>query len=97
MQTPFSIYTPNFKQHLLKVVVEVNSMKVKYFKAKQFLLSQTLLEEKDNGNLLVEYTVTYEHEVDELIKKWLPHVKVISPLSLKESICADLREYLKDE
>jgi predicted DNA-binding transcriptional regulator YafY len=95
MQTPFSRYTPNFKQHLIQVVVEVNSEKAGYFKAKQYLPSQTLLEKKQNGNLILEYTVTQEKEVEELIKRWLPHMKIISPSSLKEKINKDLLEHLK--
>ena len=30
----------------------------------------------------------------ELIKKWIPYVKVISPISLKEKIEKELRDYL---
>jgi len=33
-------------------------------------------------------------EVEELIKRWIPHVKVVSPLSLKNKIDDELREYL---
>jgi predicted DNA-binding transcriptional regulator YafY len=33
-------------------------------------------------------------EIEELIKKWIPFVKVIEPLSLKEKITSDLRSYL---
>ena len=33
-------------------------------------------------------------EIEELIKKWIPFVKVIEPLSLKEKIASDLRSYL---
>jgi len=95
MQTPFSIYTPNFKQHLIEVIVEVDSRKAGYFKAKQYLPSQTFLEEKENGNLVLEYTVTQELEIEELIKRWLPYMKVISPQSLKEKINKDLLEYSK--
>ncbi|MEA2020075.1 MAG: hypothetical protein U9N59_16730 [Campylobacterota bacterium] len=44
--------------------------------------------------LVVNYKVTQEYEVEELIKKWIPYVKVISPLSLKQKIDDQLREYL---
>ena len=33
-------------------------------------------------------------EIEELIKKWIPFVKVIEPLSLKKKIDSDLRNYL---
>jgi hypothetical protein len=34
-------------------------------------------------------------EIEELIKRWIPFVKVIKPLSLKQKIEDKLREYLK--
>lgn len=38
--------------------------------------------------------MTQEFEVDELIKKWIPHMKVISHLSLKKKINSELINYL---
>ncbi len=49
---------------------------------------------KLNGNLLISYQVTQEIEIEELIKRWLPYVKVVEPLSLKEKIEGELRGYL---
>jgi hypothetical protein len=34
-------------------------------------------------------------EVEELIKRWIPFVKVIEPSSLKQKIENEMREYLK--
>jgi predicted DNA-binding transcriptional regulator YafY len=44
--------------------------------------------------LIVSYKITQEKEIDELIKRWIPYVKVISPISLKEKIHKELRDYL---
>lgn len=94
MQTPFSKYTPKFRKHLIDVVVEVSSIKARFFKAKNFLPSQKTIEEKEDGSLVLSFRVTQEMEMEELVKKWLPHLRVISPLSLRESVEGDLREYL---
>jgi len=32
--------------------------------------------------------------MDELIKKWIPHMRVVSPMSLKQKIEDDLKQYL---
>ena len=32
--------------------------------------------------------------LEELIKKWLPYMQILTPLSLKQKIESDLREYL---
>jgi len=98
MQTPFAKYSQGFRAKLIDVKIEVSAAKTDYFKKKKFLPSQkeapALLE---NGNLIVTYRVTSEMEIEELIKKWLPHVKVLEPLSLKTKIAQELQEYLASE
>ena len=93
MQTPFSKYTPEFRKHLIEVIVEVPKEKAKLFKAKKHLASQQE-KENDDGTLTLIFTVSQAMEVEDLIKKWIPHMKVISPLSLKEKIEDDLKQYL---
>lgn len=94
MQTPWAKYTPNYRKHLIEIVVAVDAEKARYFKAKKFLSSQNILETRENGNLLISYTVTQEHEVLDLIKRWIPYVKVVVPLSLKEIIKKEFLLYL---
>ncbi|MDF1876071.1 WYL domain-containing protein, partial [Sulfurimonas sp. SAG-AH-194-I05] len=94
MQTPWSKYTPNFKTHLIDVVVKVDETKARFFKAKKFLPSQKIIETKEDGSLLLSFKVTQEMEMEELIKKWVPYMKVIEPLSLKQKIEDDLKQYL---
>lgn len=94
IQTPFATYVPNYKRFLIDVQVEVDSKKAYFFKAKKHLKSQDIIEEKEDGSLLVDFKVTQEMEVETLIKSWLPYVKVISPLSLKEKIEEELKTYL---
>ena len=93
MQTPFSIYRRDYKKYLINVVLEVDKSKAFYFENKKYLKSQ---EEKkqDDGSLLVSFKVTQEMEIEELIKRWIPFVKVIEPKSLKEKIDSDLKKYL---
>ena len=94
IQTPHPKYTPSFREHLIDVVVEVIPKKARFFKMKNFLPSQRVVEQKEDGTLVLSFRVTQEMEMEELVKKWMPHMKVISPLSLKEKIESDLREYL---
>jgi len=94
MQTPVARYSPRFRENMIKVILEVNSHKARYFKTNKFFPSQETLEELDNGNLRLCYTVTRELEVIDFIKQWIPHIKIIEPLSLKEKIEKQLAEYL---
>lgn len=56
--------------------------------------SQEILDKKDNGNLILKYRVTQEMEIEEIVKRWIPFVKIIEPLSLKQKIESDLKIYL---
>lgn len=94
MQTPFSTYKRDYKKHLITVILEVDKSKAFYFENKKYLKSQELIEKKENGNLLLSFKITQEMEIEELIKKWIPFVKVIEPLSLKDKIESDLKSYL---
>jgi hypothetical protein len=94
MQTPFSKYRENYQDYLIKVVVEIASEKAKYFKVKNFLPSQEILKVKENGNLLIQYEVTQELEVEDIIKKWIPYIHIHEPLSLKDKILNDLKKYI---
>jgi predicted DNA-binding transcriptional regulator YafY len=94
MQTPFSFYKRDYKKHLIPVILEVDKSKAFFFESKKYLKSQELIEKKENGNLLLSFKVTQEMEIEELIKKWIPFVKVIEPISLKDKIESDLRSYL---
>ena len=96
MQTPFSKYRRQYRKYLIDVKLEVDSSKAFYFKSKKYLKSQKILETKENGNLIISYRVTQERELDDLIKRWLPNIKVLEPLSLKEKIRKDLEQYLEN-
>ncbi len=94
LQTPFPLYKSNFREHLIKVIIHVDKDKAKFFKLKKYLPSQNIEKENDNASLLVSFQVSQEREMEELIKKWIPYVKVIEPLSLKEKIELELKQYL---
>ncbi len=95
MQTPFSSYKQDFRKYLIDVVIEVDKSKAFFFHSKKFLRSQNILDTKDNGNIIVTYKVTQLREIDALIKQWLPYVKVVEPLELKEQIAQELKDYLE--
>lgn len=94
LQTPFPLYKPQFREHLIKVIVQVYKEKAKYFKMKKYLPSQNIDKENEDGSLIVSFHVTQEREMEEIVKKWIPNMKVIEPLSLKEKIEAELKKYL---
>ena len=96
IQTPFVFYRRNYKKYLIDIILEVDKSKAFFFENKKYLKSQEILKKQDNGNLLIKYRVTQEMEIEELIKRWIPFVKVVEPISLKEKIFSHLRSYMSN-
>ncbi len=93
MQTPMAKYTPNYREHLIEILVEVDVSRARHFKAKKYLPSQKIVEEGEDGTLVLSFTVTQELEMADIVKRWIPHMRVITPVSLKDKIDKDLLEY----
>jgi predicted DNA-binding transcriptional regulator YafY len=78
-----------------EVKVKVLKPIAHYFKKKKHLISQEILKENADGSLDVSFQVSSDEEVDNLIKAWLPHIIVLSPIRIKNKISLELKEYLK--
>jgi predicted DNA-binding transcriptional regulator YafY len=79
------------------VIVEVAATKAQYFRAKKHLPTQKIVKEKEDGSLVLSYRVTQIIEMDDLVKRWIPHIRVVSPVALKEKIINEISAYLLDE
>ncbi|HHD78574.1 MAG TPA: WYL domain-containing transcriptional regulator [Epsilonproteobacteria bacterium] len=88
IQTPWA----NFGQSNKVVQLRVNKKIRRFFIFKKYLPSQTVTKTYDNGDILVEYTVTNYHELEELIIKWLPNIEIVSPRNLKKMIKHTLKQ-----
>jgi len=93
IQTPWASYKPN-ESSFEEVLLEVNASISKYFKLKKYLNSQNILKEYENGNLLISYKITGPLEIEELIIKWLPEIKIISPEYIQRFIKKELERKL---
>jgi len=94
IQTPFAKYTAPFRENIIEVVVNISSQKSRFFELKNHLPSQKIVKRYDDKSIDVSFLVTQEMEVESLIKSWLPHIKVLHPISLKDKIEKELQKYL---
>lgn len=78
-----------------KATLEVEARVAHYFKQKDYFFQQKILKEYDNGKLLIECGYTHELEILPVIRKWIPDVRIIKPLSLKKVLLKQLKEYIK--
>lgn len=59
--------------------------------------TQRVIQEKEDGSLLVEFEITAEKEIINTIQKWIPHIRVLSPKSLQKSLMNNVKTYLEKQ
>lgn len=79
----------------IHIKVKVNSNISKYFKLKNVFPKQKILEEYSDGSIDVQFDVSHYEDLDNIIKSWLPDIKVIEPVHYKEKLENELKSYLK--
>ena len=65
-----------------------------YFKQKAYLKSQKIIDEKSDGTLLVSYEITNDMEIMPIIQKWLPHIKIVEPRELQDTVSKLFKDYI---
>ena len=77
------------------VKVKVYKEIAHYFKQKDFLQSQEIEEELDDGSLIINFEISHDEDIDNIIKSWIPHIEILEPLRFKEKLKNELKEYLE--
>jgi len=78
----------------LEVLIEVNPKAADYFKRRKIFPTQELRKEKPDGSLIVIFKVGNYEEIRDILKAWLPNVRILSPENMKKSFAAELRNWL---
>ena len=83
------------KDRPLEVTLEVSAECAKYFKRKTYFPLQKVERELKDGRILLSCKAAKEEEILPTILHWLPHIKVVSPISLHNRIKDVLNDYLR--
>ena len=78
-----------------EVKIKVYKNIAHYFKQRDFLQSQIIEEELDDGSLIVSFEVSHDEDIDNIIKSWLPDIEVLEPKRYANKIKKELINYLK--
>jgi predicted DNA-binding transcriptional regulator YafY len=78
-----------------EVKVKIYANIADYFKQKKFIKSQKILNEYENGDILVSFKISHPEDIDNTIKSWLPDIEVLEPQWYKEQIEEELENYIK--
>ncbi|MEA3498278.1 MAG: WYL domain-containing protein [Campylobacterota bacterium] len=79
----------------MEVVIKVYPNAAFNFQLKKILPSQKILQNNEDGSLLVSFEVTTEEDIDNTIKAWIPDVELISPKKYRTKFTTELKKYLQ--
>ncbi len=80
-----------------KVILEIDPSVAQYFKRKIYFPLQKIVKEHKNGRLTLETKVSSQFmEIIPTIHQWIPMIKIVSPVELKEKVKSLIRQYQKN-
>jgi len=82
-----------FTQNHIEVVLEIDASVANYFLRRELLPNQQVLEHSDEV-LILTTQIAYEEEILKIVRYWIPHIKIKSPLDLQEKVERSLKNYL---
>ena len=65
-----------------------------YFKLKSLLPTQKIIDNLEDGSIIVTFEVSHYEDIDNIIKSWLPDITVLEPKEYKEKLENELKQYL---
>ncbi len=79
----------------ITVRVKVDAGAAEYFKRKVYFPAQKVVQEHKDGSVTLEGKMCYEMELIPVVQHWIPHLKVLAPKSLRDTVMKRVREYVK--
>lgn len=78
-----------------RVVVKVEAVIAPYFTKRAYFPRQKILTKAKDGSITLETTISQDEEVLFPLMPWLPHIRIVDPLSLKTALHNMLQQYLQ--
>ena len=78
-----------------EVIIKVDKEVALFFRSREFLQSQKIIKEFEDGSLEVSFEISHDEDVDNIIKAWLPHVEILEPKRFRDKLTNELEEYIK--
>jgi predicted DNA-binding transcriptional regulator YafY len=82
-----------FSNSTLEVTLQINASVSEYFFRRALLPNQKIIEHNDEY-LILSTKVSYEDELFSIVKYWIPHIKILSPIGFQTKFNSILLDYL---
>ncbi len=87
-----AFYNPNTS---IEVILELDEIAYTVLKRKKLNPSQHIKKSSQENIYEMSVVVTHEMEILPLIQQWIPHVKVVEPMSLHSQILKNFQSYIE--
>jgi predicted DNA-binding transcriptional regulator YafY len=77
-----------------KVVLKINSEIAHYFKRRKLIANQILESELPDGSLIISAEFGHKNQILPIVRYWIPHIEIISPVDLALELKASIKKYL---
>ncbi|MCW2480431.1 helix-turn-helix transcriptional regulator [Candidatus Symbiopectobacterium sp. NZEC135] len=77
-----------------EVVIKVSPEVAEYFQRRDLVIGQVVEKELTDGGLIISARISHKNEVLPIVQYWLPHVRIVSPESLRQELETTMRHYL---
>jgi predicted DNA-binding transcriptional regulator YafY len=78
----------------IEVVIEVDKSCAGYFRRRKVYPHQEIKEERVDGSIVVSFKVGSLDEIINILKAWLPYIKILQPEELKNILLSDMKTWI---
>ncbi|MGA1287977.1 MAG: WYL domain-containing protein [Rubrivivax sp.] len=79
---------------MLEIHIAVDVEAAPYFRRRRLIANQKIVDELDDGSLIVSTHVGHPNQVLPIVRYWIPHLRILSPRELQDEVAAGLEAYL---
>ncbi|MGD0275842.1 MAG: WYL domain-containing transcriptional regulator [Syntrophales bacterium] len=78
----------------LKIIIRVAAPCSNYFRRRIMFPTQEIIEEKQDGSLIVSYRVGNYEEIVNFLKSWIPHITLLEPDELRNMLLKEIKQWI---
>jgi predicted DNA-binding transcriptional regulator YafY len=79
----------------LTVTVLIDKQVSHYFKRRKIFPTQEIIEERQDGSLVVAYHVGHFEAIRDILKSWIPHITILEPAAFRQNLLAEVKGWVK--
>ena len=80
-----------------EVILFLDKHAAKIIKRMPLSKSQRVLSEYNDGSCDISLMITHKREISSLVQYWIPHIKVVSPESIKQFVLKNCQKFIEEQ